>query len=47
MEKKEVRKKINALILAMSRNERDGHSAEIQQNILNIDEFRAARCVAA
>ncbi len=47
MEKKEVRKKVNSLILAMSRNERNRRSAEIEQNILALKEFRDARCVAA
>lgn len=47
MEKKEVRKKVNSLILAMSRSERDRRSAEVERNILSLDEFRDARCVAA
>ncbi len=47
MEKKEVRKKINSLILEMSKRELDKRSAEIQKNILNLEEFRDARCVAA
>ena len=47
MEKKEVRKKVNSLILAMDRSELDKRSAEIQRNILSLRKFRDARCVAA
>ncbi len=47
MEKKEVRKKVNSLILAMSRSERDRRSSEIQRDILSLRKFRDARCVAA
>ncbi len=47
MEKKEIRKKINAAILAIPVSERERLSIEIQRKVTAIPEFRDARCMAA
>ena len=46
MEKKEVRRKVNALILEMSEDERKDRSEKIQSDIAALKELRDARCVA-
>lgn len=47
MEKKEIRRKVKAAVLAVPRKERDRRSQEIQQRVLGLAEFRDARCVAS
>ena len=47
MEKREIRKEVNRLILGMDSEERDRRSGEVQRRVIGLPEFRDARCVAA
>jgi 5-formyltetrahydrofolate cyclo-ligase len=47
LEKREIRKEVNRLILGMDPEERGRRSGEVQERVVELPEFRDARCVAA
>jgi len=47
LEKREIRRRVNRLILGMDPEERGRRSVEIQERVIELPEFRKAVCVAA
>ena len=47
MEKREIRKRVNRLILGMDPEERRRRSASVQERVTELPEFRDANCIAA